>query len=436
AAHAAAPSWARTAPRMRADLLRGAYERVLLAREPLADLIVAEMGKVRADALGEVDYAAEYLRWYAEEAVRIDGRWGSLPTGDRALFVGHRPVGPCLLVTPWNFPLAMAARKLAPALAAGCTTVLKPAAQTPLTALAFGEILLEAGLPAGTVNLVPTADAAALVGPLLADRRLRKLSFTGSTAVGRLLVRQSAERLLRTSMELGGNAPFVVFADADVAAAVDGALLAKMRNGGQACTAANRFLVHRSVYDAFLAGLVERMAALRVGPGGSGADVGPLIDATQLAKVQGLVDDACARGARTLLGGRALGGPGHFFAPTVLADVPPDARLLHEEVFGPVAPVVAFDDEQEALRLANDTEYGLVAYLYTADTGRALQLLPRFETGMVGINQGIVSNAAAPFGGVKASGMGREGGPEGLHEYLELQYAALPLDADVPACST
>jgi succinate-semialdehyde dehydrogenase/glutarate-semialdehyde dehydrogenase len=428
AAAAAQERWAASASRERAEILRRAFDAVTARGEELALLMTLEMGKPLQEARAELAYGAEFLRWFSEEAVRVGGRYATSPAGDSRLLVARRPVGPCLLITPWNFPLAMATRKVAPAVAAGCTMVLKPAAQTPLTALAFARIMRDAGLPAGVLNVITSSSAASVVEPLMRDARLRKVSFTGSTAVGRLLVRQSADRLLRTSMELGGNAPFLVFDDADLESAVDGALLAKMRNGGEACTAANRMLVHRSLAEPFAERLAARMAALVVGRGTRpGVDVGPLIDAAQREKVAGLVADACAGGARLLCGGEPLDGAGYFYRPTVLADPAPDAALLHEEVFGPVAPIVAFDDEEEAIAAANATEYGLVAYVYTRDLSRALRLTERLETGMVGINRGVVSNAAAPFGGVKASGLGREGGAEGIAEYLETVYAALPL---------
>jgi succinate-semialdehyde dehydrogenase / glutarate-semialdehyde dehydrogenase len=428
AADEARDAWAAAAPRERSDVLRRAYDAVLDRRRELALLMVLEMGKPLAEAVGEVAYGAEFLRWFSEEAVRIDGRLTRSPAGDAELLVTRRPVGPCLLITPWNFPLAMATRKLAPAVAAGCTAVLKPAEQTPLTALAFAQIMLEAGLPAGVLNVVTTSSAAEVVAPLMEDPRLRKVSFTGSTEVGRVLVRQSATRLLRTSMELGGNAPFIVFEDADIDAALDGAMLAKMRNGGEACTAANRFYVHEAVADRFAAGLASRMGALTVGRGTEpDVDVGPLIDADQLGKVAALVDDARDRGAEVLTGGELPGGPGHFYPPTVLAGTPADAALLREEIFGPVAPIVRFRTDDEAIAAANDTEYGLIAYVYTADLARGLRVQERLETGMVALNRGIASNAAAPFGGVKASGLGREGGPEGIGEYLETRYTSFAL---------
>jgi succinate-semialdehyde dehydrogenase / glutarate-semialdehyde dehydrogenase len=428
AADGAQEAWAATAPRERAEILRRAFDAVMAHGEALSMLMTLEMGKPLAEARGELAYGAEFLRWFSEEAVRIDGRYGTSPAGDGRVLVSRRPVGPCLLITPWNFPLAMATRKVAPAVAAGCTMVLKPAKQTPLTTLAFAQIMLHAGLPPGVLNVITSGSAGAVSAPLMQHARLRKVSFTGSTEVGRALVRQSADRLLRTSMELGGNAPFLVLEDADLDAAVEGALLAKMRNGGEACTAANRLLVHESLAEPFAESLTARMAGLVVGRGTRpGVEVGPLIDEAQREKVAELVDEATAGGAQVLCGGAAVDGPGYFYRPTVLVDPAADAALLHEEVFGPVAPIVAFSDEDEAIATANATEYGLVAYLYTRDLDRALRVMERLDTGMVGINRGVVSNAAAPFGGVKASGLGREGGPEGIGEYLETKYAALPL---------
>jgi succinate-semialdehyde dehydrogenase/glutarate-semialdehyde dehydrogenase len=428
AADEAQKDWAATAPRERAEILRRGFEAVTARGEELSLLMTLEMGKPLAEARGELAYGAEFLRWFSEEAVRVAGRYALSPTGDSRMLVSRAPVGPCLLITPWNFPLAMATRKVAPAIAAGCTIVLKPAAQTPLTSLAFARIMREAGLPPGVLNVVTTSSSGRTMAPLIADERLRKLSFTGSTEVGRTLLRQSADRLLRTSMELGGNAPFLVFEDADLDDAVEGALLAKLRNGGEACTAANRLLVHASLAEPFAERLAERMRRLTVGRGTDpGVDVGPLIDAAQREKVAELVEDAVHGGARVLCGGGRVDGPGYFFAPTVLADPAPDAALLHEEIFGPVAPVVAFEDEDAAVSSANATEYGLVAYVYTRDLSRALRVTDALETGMVGINRGVVSNAAAPFGGVKASGLGREGGDEGIGEYLETKYAAIAL---------
>ncbi|MGH2854877.1 MAG: NAD-dependent succinate-semialdehyde dehydrogenase [Solirubrobacteraceae bacterium] len=418
--------WAAHPPRERGEILRRSYEALTAQREELALLMTLEMGKALAESRAEVAYAADFLRWFSEEAVRIHGRYMVNTTGAGRILTMRQPVGPCVFVTPWNFPMAMGARKLAPAIAAGCTIVVKPAQQTPLSMLALTRILEEAGLPGGVLNTITARHSGAVIEPLLRDPRTRKLSFTGSTEVGRTLIEQSAEQILRVSMELGGNAPFVVFADADLDAAVEGALTAKLRNVGEACTAANRFHVHESLAEEFAGRLAARMGALRVGRGTEpGTDVGPLIDERQRAIVTELVGDARDRGAEVLTGGRALDGPGYFFAPTVLAGVPPDARALAEEIFGPVAPVATFSTEEEALRAANRTPYGLVAYLYTRDLDRALRVAEGLETGMVGLNQGIVSNPAAPFGGVKQSGFGREGGFEGVGEYLETKYVAV-----------
>jgi succinate-semialdehyde dehydrogenase/glutarate-semialdehyde dehydrogenase len=426
AAVAAQAGWAATAPRARAELLRAAFELLTARAEEFALLMTLEMGKPLAQARGEVGYGAEFLRWFSEETVRIDGRWATAPDGATRLLTMRQPVGPVLMITPWNFPLAMGTRKIGPALAAGCTMVVKPASQTPLTMLALAGLFAEVGLPAGVLNVVPAARAAPVTGPLIADPRLRKLTFTGSTPVGRQLVRQSADQLLRVSMELGGNAPFVVFADADLDAAVDAAMLAKMRNMGEACTAANRFLVQEPVAAEFVARFAARMAAERVGRGtGAGVTVGPLIDATQRANVARLVADAVAGGAEVVTGGSAVGGAGYFYEPTVLAGVHPDAVLMREEIFGPVAPVAAFGTEDEAVRLANDTEYGLAAYVFTRDLGRTVRVSEALEFGMVGVNQGVVSNPAAPFGGIKQSGFGREGGPEGIDEYVSVKYVGV-----------
>ncbi|MFV0132115.1 NAD-dependent succinate-semialdehyde dehydrogenase [Streptomyces sp. HMX87] len=420
--------WARTAPRERSDILRRAHETVLARTDDLARLMTAEMGKPLAEARGEVAYAAEFLRWFSEEAVRVDGGYGTLPDGRTRMLLGRRPVGPCLLITPWNFPLAMGARKIGPAVAAGCTMVLKPAPQTPLSSLALAAILQEAGLPDGVLNVVTTSRAGEVCEPLLRGGRIRKLSFTGSTAVGRLLLAQCAGTVVRTSMELGGNAPFIVFDDADLDVAVDGAVVAKMRNMGEACTAANRFLVHRPVAGEFAERLAARMGALVVGPGTrDGVDVGPLIDAAGRSKVEELVADAVERGARVLVGGRTPEGPGCFYPPTVLTDVDPGSRLMDTEIFGPVAAILAFDDEDEVVRRANDTPWGLVGYVFTEGLDRALRVGERLEVGMVGLNTGLVSNPAAPFGGVKQSGLGREGGRAGIEEFLEYQYLAVPV---------
>jgi succinate-semialdehyde dehydrogenase/glutarate-semialdehyde dehydrogenase len=426
AAVAAGPEWAATAPRARSEILRRAFELLTERSDDLAMLMSLEMGKPLAESAGEIAYAAEFFRWFAEEAVRIDGRWSRNPAGNGRLVVLHQPVGPCLLITPWNFPMAMGTRKIGPAVAAGCTMVLKPAQLTPLSSLALGELLAEAGLPPGVLNIVTTSHAGDATGPLMSDARLRKLSFTGSTEVGQALAAKASEQLLRLSMELGGNAPFLVFGDADVEAAVEGAVIAKLRNGGEACTAANRFYVHRSVAAEFTDRLAARFAAITVGPGyDPTSQLGPLIDRRQLAKVAELVDDALAKGARCLVGGTTLDRPGYFFPATVLTDVAAVSRLLKEEIFGPVAPIVTFDSDAEAIAQANDTEFGLVAYLFTRDLDRAIGVAEALETGMVGLNQGLVSNAAAPFGGVKHSGYGREGGHEGIHEYLEVKYLAI-----------
>ncbi|MDQ1043466.1 NAD-dependent succinate-semialdehyde dehydrogenase [Streptomyces sp. V4I2] len=420
--------WARTAPRARSEILRRAYELILERTDELAHLMTSEMGKPLAEARGEVAYAAEFFRWFSEEAVRIDGGYGTLPDGRNRMLLSRRPVGPCLLITPWNFPLAMGTRKIGPAIAAGCTMILKPAPQTPLSSLALAGILKEAGLPDGVLNVVTTSRAGEVCEPLLHGGRIRKLSFTGSTGVGRLLLAQSAEAVVRTSMELGGNAPFIVFEDADLDKAVDGAMVAKMRNMGEACTAANRFFVHSSVAEEFGRRLAERMGALVVGPGTrDGVDVGPLIDRVGRAKVEELVADAVERGARVLVGGRTPEGPGCFYPPTVLTDVASDSRLMDTEIFGPVAAILTFDDEDEVIRRANDTPWGLVGYLFTEGLDRALRISERLEVGMVGLNTGLVSNPAAPFGGVKQSGLGREGGRVGIDEFLEYQYVAVPV---------
>jgi len=388
--------------------------------------MTAEMGKPLAEARSEITYAAEFFRWFAEESVRIDGGYAVAPNGQGRFLVMRQPVGPCLLITPWNFPMAMGTRKIGPAIAAGCTMVIKPAAQTPLSMLALAEILREVGLPDGVLNVLTTTASGELMEPLIRDGRARKLSFTGSTAVGRRLLEQCADQVLRTSMELGGNAPFIVFDDADLDAAVDGAMLAKMRNIGEACTAANRFYAQAGVAEEFSRRLAERMGALRIGSGlDDDVEVGPLIDAVAQDKVASLVEDAVSRGARILVGGKPVEGPGHFYPPTVLADVPESATMRHEEIFGPVAPVSSFQTEDEVLAAANDTPYGLVCYLYTRDLARAIRVSERLETGMVGLNQGVVSNPAAPFGGVKHSGLGREGGSVGIEEFLETKYVAM-----------
>jgi succinate-semialdehyde dehydrogenase/glutarate-semialdehyde dehydrogenase len=428
AAADAQTQWARSAPRERGEVLRRAYEAIVAQTDELALLMTLEMGKALGESRAEIAYAAEFFRWFSEEAVRVHGRYMVNTTGKGRILTMRQPVGPCVFVTPWNFPTAMGTRKIAPAIAAGCTMVVKPAQQTPLSMLALARILAEAGLPGGVLNVITARHSGAVIEPLLRDGRTRKLSFTGSTEVGRRLIEQSAEQVLRVSMELGGNAPFIVFEDADLDAAVDGAFTAKMRNVGEACTAANRFHVHESVAGEFAAKLTERMAPLRVGRGTEpDVDVGPLIDSAQREKVSELVEDAIERGARRALGGHALPGAGYFYEPTVLTGVPDDARVLAEEIFGPVAPIATFATEGQALEAANRTEYGLVAYLYTRDLSRALRVCEGIETGMVGLNQGIVSNPAAPFGGVKQSGFGREGGFEGIGEYLETKYVAVGL---------
>lgn len=427
AAVAAQEAWAATAPRERSDILRRAFDLVQERKEDLALLMTLEMGKPLAESRGEVVYGGEFLRWFSEEAVRISGRYGLNPEGTGRMIVSQRPVGPSFFITPWNFPFAMATRKIAPALAAGCTVVIKPAELTPLTTLFFAQILAEAGVPDGVVNVITTSSSGAVSGPIISDPRLRKLSFTGSTPVGQKLIAQAAEGVLRVSMELGGNAPFVVFEDADLDKAVEGALLAKFRNIGQACTAANRFIVHESVADEFARRVSERVSSMRIGRGTEdGVQIGPLIDDRAVAKAQELVGDAVERGARVLVGGGVPEGPGTFYEPTVVEGVVPGSAILREEIFGPVLAIATFADEDEAVRLANDTEYGLVSYVFTQDLARGHRMIDRLETGMMGLNVGVVSNAAAPFGGVKQSGMGREGGLEGIHEYLNVKYTLIP----------
>jgi len=424
----AGPEFAAMAPRERGEILRRAFEMITARKDELALLMTLEMGKTIKESLGEIAYAAEFFRWFSEEAVRIDGRYAVASNGAGRILTMKQPVGPCLMITPWNFPLAMGTRKIGPAVAAGCTMVVKPAQQTPLSMLALAKILEEAGLPGGVLNLITASSSSETMGPLISDQRLRKMSFTGSTEVGRRLMAQASDTLLRLSMELGGNAPFIVFEDADIDAAVTGAMLAKMRNMGEACTSANRFHVAGGVADQFASKLAEKMGALKLGRGvEEGTDVGPLIDDTQRGKVADLVQDAIGRGATAVVGGDKREGAGYFYEPTVLTDVPDDAELLQEEIFGPVAPVKGFTDEDEAIAAANNTEYGLVAYVFTNDLKRALRVCERLETGMIGLNQGIVSNAQAPFGGVKQSGFGREGGYEGIEEYLETKYVAVNL---------
>jgi succinate-semialdehyde dehydrogenase / glutarate-semialdehyde dehydrogenase len=418
--------WAASAPRDRGEILRRAYEAIVEQTDDLALLMTLEMGKSVAESKAEISYAAEFFRWFSEEAVRIHGRYMTNTTGKGRILTMRQPVGPCVFVTPWNFPTAMGTRKLAPAIAAGCTMVVKPAKQTPLSMLALAKILEQAGLPGGVLNVITAKSAGSVIEPLLKDPRTRKLSFTGSTEVGRSLIEQSAEQVLRVSMELGGNAPFLVFEDADLDAAVEGAMLAKMRNVGEACTAANRFHVHESLAEEFAARMAERMGKLRVGRGTEeGVDVGPLIDEAQREKVSELVEDAVSRGAKVLLGGGRGAGAGYFYEPTVLSAVPAESRLLAEEIFGPVAPITTFTTEEQAIAAANQTEYGLVAYVYTKDLERAFRVCEAIDSGMIGLNQGVVSNPAAPFGGVKQSGFGREGGFEGIGEYLETKYVAL-----------
>ncbi|MGW6724657.1 NAD-dependent succinate-semialdehyde dehydrogenase [Nocardia sp. NPDC055029] len=425
-ATAAQPAWAATPPRRRAEILHRAWELVTASRHDFALLMTLEMGKPLPDSHAEVGYGAEFLRWFAEEAVRINGRYTPSPSGNGRILVTKQPVGPTLAITPWNFPLAMGTRKIGPALAAGCTMVVKPASETPLTMLLLGQILAEAGLPPGVLSILPTSRSAQLTDPMLTDPRLRKLTFTGSTAVGKRLLARAATSVLRTSMELGGNAPFVVFADADLDAAIEGAMAAKMRNTGQACTAANRFHVDNAVRAEFTARLTERMRGLTIGPGHlDGVQVGPLITDKQRRAVDELVIDAVTKGAVVTTGGTYTDGDGYFYAPTVLTDISADARILREEVFGPVAAIAGFDDEDQAVYAANHTEYGLAAYIYTRDLHRALRVSDALEAGMVGVNRGIISDVAAPFGGIKQSGLGREAGSEGIDEYLETKYVAL-----------
>jgi len=428
AAVAAQESWAATPPRARGDVLRRTWELVQAHREDMALLMTLEMGKPLAEADGEVTYGGEFLRWFAEEAVRITGRFGRNPEGTGQMIVSQRPVGPCYFITPWNFPLAMATRKIAPALAAGCTVVVKPAHQTPLTTLYLATLFAQAGLPAGVLNVVTTTAASAVSAAIIADPRLRKLSFTGSTQVGRKLIAQAAEGILRVSMELGGNAPFVVFADADLDAVVEGAMLAKFRNIGQACTAANRFIVEASVADEFARRVSAKVAAMKVGRGTDpDVQIGPLIDDAAIDKAGHLVADAVAHGAVLVTGGHRVEGPGTFFEPTVLTGIGRDCAIWADEIFGPVLPIATFTTEDEAVAMANDTPFGLVSYVFTRDLARGHRMIDRLDTGMMGLNAGVVSNAAAPFGGVKQSGVGREGGPEGIHEYLATKYTLLPV---------
>jgi succinate-semialdehyde dehydrogenase/glutarate-semialdehyde dehydrogenase len=420
-------SWAATAPRVRGEILRGAWELLQERLEDFALLMTLEMGKPLAEARGEVGYGGEFLRWFSEEAVRITGRYGSNPEGTGRMIVTQVPVGPSYLITPWNFPLAMATRKIAPALAAGCTAIIKPAALTPLTTLYFAKLLQDAGLPDGVLGVLTTSKSGEITSPILADTRLRKLSFTGSTPVGVALLKEAANNVLRTSMELGGNAPFIVFEDADLDKAVDGAMLAKFRNIGEACTAANRFIVHESIADEFAKRVTERVKAFKIGRGTEdGVTIGPLINEAAVSKAKSLVEDAVSRGATVLVGGSAIEGDGTFFQPTVVSGVQPGSDILREEIFGPVLSIIPFTDEADAVAKANDTEYGLVGYVYTKDLARGQRLIESVRTGMMGLNVGVVSNAAAPFGGVKQSGLGREGGFEGIHEYLSTKYTLTP----------
>ncbi|HEY2637742.1 MAG TPA: NAD-dependent succinate-semialdehyde dehydrogenase, partial [Solirubrobacteraceae bacterium] len=428
AAVAAQDEWRWHPPRERGEILRRAFEALTARADELALLMTLEMGKTVAESKAEITYAAEFLRWHSEQPVRLDGRWAVNANGQGRMLVMKEPIGPCLMITPWNFPMAMGTRKIGPAVAAGCTMVVKPAKLTPLSMLALAQILQEAGLPEGVLNVFTASSSGSTTGPLIEDDRLRKLTFTGSTEVGKTLIKSSAEQVLKVSMELGGNAPFLVFEDADIDEAVEGAMIAKMRNIGEACTSANRFHVHASVADEFASKLAEKMGAMKIGRGvEDDVEVGPLIDDDQRGKVDELVQDAVSKGAQVRCGGSAVDGAGYFYEPTVLDSIPENARLLREEIFGPVAPVTTFDSEDEAIAQANDTEYGLVAYLYTEGLERSIRVVERLEVGMVGVNQGMVSNASAPFGGAKQSGFGREGGHEGIEEYLNTKYAALAI---------
>lgn len=428
AAEAAAAQWRSTPARQRSEILRRWYELMVERSEELALLIALENGKALPDARGEVAYASEFFRWYAEEATRIPGEFRHTPSGSHNILVDHEPIGISILITPWNFPAAMATRKIGPALAAGCTVILKPASETPLTAYAMARLGEEAGVPKGVVNVLTTSNPSKVVNAMLADERVRKLSFTGSTGVGRILLAEAAKTVVSCSMELGGNAPFLVFDDADLDAALDGAMVAKMRNAGEACTAANRFYVQAGIHDAFVKGLTERMAALKIGPGSHPeTQCGPMITSKAVEKINQLVSDAVSRGARIMTGGAPLDGEGYFYPPTVLENVPIDAIIAKEEIFGPVAPVYRFETEAEAIELANRTEYGLAAYIYTQDMKRAMRVGRGIESGMLGINRGLMSDPAAPFGGVKQSGLGREGGVHGIFDFMEAKYYAVEL---------
>ncbi|WP_341953170.1 NAD-dependent succinate-semialdehyde dehydrogenase [Salinibacterium sp. TMP30] len=427
AAVAAQDSWAATPARERGEILRRTFDLVQKHRDDIALLMTLEMGKPLAEANGEVTYGGEFLRWFSEEAVRISGRFGDTPEGTGRMIVSQRPVGPSFLITPWNFPLAMATRKIAPALAAGCTVVVKPAALTPLSTLFLAKLFEEAGLPPGVLNVVTTSSSSAVSEPIIADSRLRKLSFTGSTPVGKALIKQASENVLRTSMELGGNAPFVVFDDADLDKAVDGAIAAKFRNIGQACTAANRFIVHSSVAAEFAEKVAARVADMKIGRGTEdGVNIGPLINDKAVDKADELVQDAVKRGATLVAGGKRVAGEGSFYEPTIVSSVPADSDILREEIFGPVVSIVEFTDEADAVKIANDTEYGLISYVFTESLARGNRMIDALDTGMMGLNVGVISNAAAPFGGVKQSGIGREGGSEGIHEYLSTKYTLVP----------
>jgi succinate-semialdehyde dehydrogenase/glutarate-semialdehyde dehydrogenase len=426
AAHEAGPGWAATPPRKRSEILRRCFELMIERKQMLAELISLENGKALPDGEGEVTYAAEFFRWFSEEAVRLNGDVSVAPSGANRILVQYQPIGVSVLVTPWNFPAAMATRKIAPALAAGSTCVLKPATETPLTAYALAEIYREAGVPDGVVNVITTSKAGATVSAMLHDPRVRKLSFTGSTDVGRKLLREAADQVISCSMELGGNAPFIVFDDADLDKALDGAMVAKMRNGGEACTAANRFFVQEGILDAFSKGLAERMAALTVGPGyKKGVQCGPLVNRDALERISSWVDDAVGQGAEILTGGKAQGGDGYYYPPTVLKNVPTNSPLVRDEIFGPIAPLASFKTEEEVIARANDTEYGLIAYVFSEDLARGLRVSERLEAGMIGLNRGLASDPAAPFGGVKQSGLGREGAHHGILEFCEAKYIAV-----------
>ncbi|AZO28249.1 NAD-dependent succinate-semialdehyde dehydrogenase [Mesorhizobium sp. M1B.F.Ca.ET.045.04.1.1] len=429
AAAQAAPGWRETPPRRRSEILRRCFELMTERAETLAALISLENGKALRDARGEVAYAAEFFRWNAEEAVRISGEFGLAPSGANRIVVDYQPIGICVLITPWNFPAAMATRKIAPALAAGCTVILKPASETPLTAYALAALYEEAGVPPGVVNVITTSNPAPVTAAMLADARVRKLSFTGSTGVGRVLLAEAAKHVISCSMELGGNAPFIVFDDADLEAALDGAMIAKMRNAGEACTAANRLYVQAGIHDAFVDGLAKRMAALNVGPGTDWeTECGPMITRKAVDKIDRLVQDAVARGAKILCGGAISAGRGYFYPPTVLSDVPAGAAMAHEEIFGPVAPISRFEQEAEVVAKANDTEYGLAAYIYTSDLAKGMRVASKVESGMIALNRGLMSDPAAPFGGVKQSGLGREGGQKhGIAEFMEAKYIAVTM---------